>query len=172
MGILNISDELDDQFEDTKLGEGGSRLGSGTYEGTITDVKLVTGDDVWKPWIDVALSVKFNTDEGSISQQYEVMPLTGKDGNVSPGKLKFIKWQLSALGYEGKLKDLEDAILQGTFHGNRVKFEVKETVSTSINQKTGKPYVNTEVVAKDFLEAGLGGGDVSGFATAFDAVVV
>lgn len=170
MGILNISAELDEQFENTAVGA--ARLPVGSYRGSVTGVKVVAGNDVWKPWIDVALQVTLTTDEGTTSTQIELAPLTSKDGSTSPGKLKFVKWQLSALGYEGKLRDLEEAILRGDFHGNVIDFEVKEEVSTSINPKTNQPYVNRETLLKDFVERGLGGSDLTGMVDTFDAVVV
>ena len=171
MGILNISDDLDEQFEEATVG--GARLPAGTYTGSVTGVTLATGDGVWKPWIDTALQVTLTTDEGSAVQQYELAPLTGKDGAISPGKLKFIKWQLGALGYEGKFKNLEAAILNGQFHGNVVEFEVKESEG-SLNSKTGLPYINREIVLKNFVEAGLGGSGMGSDAltSAFDASMV
>jgi hypothetical protein len=171
MGILNISADLDKQFEDTNT-SGGARLDPGTYRATITNIRVVTGSDVWKPWMNAALQVSFSTDQGGCVAQYELEPLTSKDGSISPGKLKFLKWQLASLGYEGKLADLEDTIMRGEFHGNVVNIEVKESVSQRVNPNTGEPYKNREVLAKNFVEKGLGGTDMSGLAEAFDAVVV
>lgn len=171
MGLLNFDDAIDDQFEQTEVGA--KRLPAGTYQGSVSNIQLVTGDDVWKPWVNIALQVQLTTDEGKASTQIELDPLTGKDGTTSPGKLKFLKWQLRSLGYEGSLKNLEAAIMNGIFHGNVVNFEVKETQSTQINEKTGQPFVNRDVVVTEFVEGGLGNSAaVDELAAQLDAVEI
>ena len=148
MGI--ISEAFDEMFDATEVG--GGRLEDGKYEGTVTAVAI---RDSVRSWVDAELSVTLTTDDGSKAfADIEVSPLTTKDGQLSQGKIKFLKWQLQALGYNGKLSELEYN-LESLF-GARVTFEVKSEESTKLNPKTGRPYVNRQTVILDNISPGVG----------------
>lgn len=155
MGI--IPDNLDDEFEETEAGGGGGLLPAGEYEGVVTD--LVIAPSKFRPWRTAELSGKLTVDDGDASGgvtffDFEVAPLTDKEGNTSKGKLKFLKWQLTALGYDGKLSELEQRLHE--LNGARVSFEQKDEASPNINPKSGKPYRDREAILKDNLAPGYG----------------
>ena len=150
MGILNLDDSIDEAFEEAEVGSG--RLADGKYDGVVKGVKIEPSKT---PWIDMQLSVQLEAQQGGTTfANIELSPLTDKEGNISRGKLKFLKWQLQSLGYTGKLSDLEYN-LEGLF-GAGVTFEVKTTEGRT-NPKTGKPYMNREVVMLDNIHPGLAG---------------
>lgn len=140
MGLINIDEETAKAFDEAEVGGSTEpKLPAGPHEGTITSVSIVAGDKVWKPWMDVALQWTVKNEDGYVSDQIEVAPLTNKQGETT-GKLRWLKGQLQGMGYTGGLKDLEMNI--GQVLQNKVKIEIEEEVSDKTNPHTGKPYVN------------------------------
>lgn len=144
-------DEAFEQAEETSF-ERPPRLTAGTYTGHVMSAKVVHGAEARKPWIDSALLVRVEDEKtkGSIFHEFELAPLTDKTGQLSAGKIGFIKGQLRKLGYDGRLSELEFNLDQVIL--NKIRFTVKENVSNKMNEKTGKPYVNTEVVVEELIE--------------------
>ncbi len=150
MGILNLDDNIDAAFDDVEVGKG--RLSDGEYDGVVKAVRIEPGR---KPWVETQLTIELEAQKGGVAfADIEVAPLTDKEGNLSKGKLKFLKWQLESLGYEGKLSNLEYN-LEGLF-GAGVKFKVESTIQNKINPKTGKNYTNTDVVLVENIHPGIG----------------
>jgi hypothetical protein len=150
VGYLETSNDLDKAFDEAEVSQTNypRRLPAGDYVGVVTKVNL--GEST-KPWVDTALHVELTTNDGATAEhEVEVAPLTGKDGEISPGKIKFLKWQLQALGYEGKYSDLEYEL--DALYGRYVDFQVKTSEGSKTNPHTGKPYINREVVLKNPAE--------------------
>ena len=162
---MGIIPDFDSEFEEVKVGEGGEYkpLEAGIYEGVVQSAEI---RESRKPWVDAELSLKIQVDsddqKGKITfADIEVAPLTQKDketGQLVPskGKLKFLKWQLNSLGYDGKLSDLE--YNTHGLVGARVEFEQKVVESSRINTNTGKPFIDREVVLRENLLPGVGVG--------------
>ena len=151
MGILNLDDNIDAAFDDVEVGKG--RLSDGEYDGVVKAVNIQPGR---KPWVDQQLSVTLEAQKGGVAfADIELAPLTDREGNLSKGKLKFLKWQLESLGYQGKLSELEYN-LEGLF-GAGVKFKVETTIQDKVNPNTGKNYTNTDVVLVENIHPGIGG---------------
>lgn len=150
---MGIIPDLDDMFEAAEVGGTYVRVEDGTHEGTITAAAVRESK---KPWRDAEFYVCITTPEGGeVHHTVEVAPLVGKDGNISTGKVKWLKWQLQACGFDGKLSELESQA--ESLMGNRVKFEISSEESTNINEKTGKPYINRDIVVKDYLGSAFDG---------------
>lgn len=168
MGL--IPSNLDDLFNDAEAPKapegGGGLLPAGKYEGVIVGV-AVTGESR-KPWVTAELQLKITVDEGEFAGKstfcdIELAPNTDKTGQPSKGKLGFVKGQLSALGYTGKLSDVEFNAQQ--FMGARVGFTQKVDDGydeqgnlkpyARINTNTNKPYVNREVYLNELLSPGI-----------------
>ena len=129
------------------------RRESGEYLAEVTSVAIA---DNPVSWIDKALmvDVKFLDEIGGDHKvRIELQPCTDKNGNISPGKIKFLRWQLSAL----ELDPDELAFQLFGIIGNQYK--VRYTVdnglnedgtpknpSAKLNPHTGKPYVNRDMV--------------------------
>ena len=129
---------------------------SGEYEVEITSVAIA---DNPVAWIEKALmvDVKYLDDiGGDFKFRLELAPCTDKAGNISPGKIRFLRWQLSALGLDAD----EIAFQLFGIIGNRYK--VRYTVDNGLNEDgslkrpnanlnphTGKPYINRDMI---FLE--------------------
>lgn len=139
MGL--IPSELDSAYNEIPRG-GAGRLPDGSYYGTVTRVSL---KESRKKWIDIELVAQVKEAKTGITSfvAVEVTPLTNRDGDISQGKLKFLKWQLDVLGYNGSLSGLEDHLHELT--GVGVEFNISTELSTRINQKTGQPYENRSV---------------------------
>lgn len=138
----------------------GGLLPAGNYEGAIVGAEVRAG---FKPWVERELSLRLTVDQGEHAGRttfadVELAPLTGRDGQVSDGKMRYLKWQITdVLGYEGKLSELDQHASQ--FVGTRVSFEQKVTLAAKINPSTGTPYENREVTLKAKLgDAPAGGG--------------
>lgn len=153
MGSLGITDEMDKKFEETEVGSGGRTkyFSEGPHVATVTAASVGKGK---KPWIDKGLHITLTGSNGEVAQvEIEVAPLTDKQGNASDGKMKFLKWQLTALGYDGKLSNLEHSL--DTIYGNRVSFKLELVPGKKINPHTGKPYVNADIVLLEASEEPL-----------------
>lgn len=167
MGL--IPESMDQEYEETEVGSGGGGLlPAGDHTGTVVAAEV---RESRKPWVDAELSVKLQITEGEHAGKttfadIELAPLTGKDGQLSKGKLKFVKWQLEALGYEGKLSELEYHVPE--LYGAVVEFEQKVFTyldisgnpvpmngrQPRINEQTGKPYIDREVTLKQNVMPG------------------
>lgn len=169
MGL--IPNNISEAYTSTPAGR--PTLQDGQYNGVVLQARL---GESRKPWVDVALLVQVQDHESGASawSETEVLPLTDGDGDPHPKKLKFLKWQLEALGYDGSLEDLEERVL--TFSGRQVTFDVTTKPSTKINPNTGLPYTNRDVkLLRPYdgeLEGSPGGDDLSGLKEAFGAVEV
>ena len=138
---------IDDIFADISEESTGHRLDVGTYEGTVVSAEVTEGR---APWVDTQLTVNFQTDDGGYAYaDIELAPCLGPDGQISPGKVKFLRWQMQALGIPGAPSEVAQNLAHAV--GNVVAFEVAPQRSGKINEKTGKPY--TETVAKSLVNA-------------------
>lgn len=166
-----VPEGLDEEYEAAEAATGtGGLLPAGEHEGTIVESEI---RDSRKPWVENELMLKIEITEGEHKGKttfcdIEVNPLTDKSGQPSKGKLKYLKWQLESLGYEGKLSELEFHV--GEFIGAQVKFEQKvydyldaagNPVAMNgrdprINDKTGKPYIDREVTLRENILPGVG----------------
>lgn len=158
MGLVPA--DLDEAFDATESGppaDGEGLLPAGEYQGVVVSAEV--RDPKYKTWRDGELSIKLQVTEGEHAGKntfcdVETAPLTNKEGASSPGKLKFLKWQLEALGYNGKLSELPGQAQN--LMGAVVSFEQKIEEQDKINPKTGDKYVNREVVLKENVTPGMG----------------
>lgn len=151
-----ISDEIANALKkDAETSRRPSR-DSGEYEVEVTSVAIA---DNPTGWIEKALMVEVKyLDEagGDFKYRLELAPCKDKTGNISPGKIRFLRWQLNALGLDHE----EIAFQLFGIIGN--KYKVKYTVDNGLNEDgslkrpnanlnphTGKPYINRDMV---FLE--------------------
>ena len=164
MGIVPAN--LDEAFASADASEAPkgdfSPLPEGNYQGVVTSA--VVSDESRRPWVDAELQLKIQVDEGDQSGKFafcdiELAPNTDKEGKPSPGKLGFVKGQLAALGYTGKLSEVEYAVQ--SFVGARIEFRQKVTLSEKTNPHTGSPYENREVYVNELLQAGLAAAPVT-----------
>jgi len=147
---------------------GGGLLPAGEYEGVVVSGEVRSG---FRPWVEQELSLRLQVDTGEFAGRttfcdIELAPLTGRDGNISEGKVRYVKWQITdVLGYDGVLSELSQHAT--SFSGLRVRFEQKVTPAMKVNPATGKPYENREVTLREALgrsEAPLSDGpDTSDF---------
>ena len=127
-------------------------LPAGTYEGVITTAEVRKG---FRPWVDQELSLRLTVAGGEHDGRttfcdIEIAPLKGRDGGISEGKVRYVKWQITdILGYEGTLSELGNHT--DTFVGLKLQFEQKVTPSLKVNPNTGKPYENREVTLRQSL---------------------
>jgi hypothetical protein len=127
-------------------------LPAGDYEGTVVSAEVRRG---FRPWVEQELSLRLTVDGGEHNGRttfcdIEIAPLTAREGGISEGKLRYVKWQITdVLGYDGTLSDL--AQHAGGMDGLRVAFEQKITLAAKVNPVTGKPYENREVTLKQAL---------------------
>lgn len=127
-------------------------LPAGTYEGIVANAEVRSG---FRPWVEQELSLRLTVSGGEFDGRttfcdIEIAPLSGRDGGISEGKVKYVKWQITdVLGYEGALSELGQAA--GQFVGTKVSFEQKVTLAAKINPNTGTPYENREVTLKASL---------------------
>jgi hypothetical protein len=150
---------------------GGGLLPAGEYEGVVASAEVRSG---FRPWVEQELSLRLTVDTGEFNGRttfcdIELAPLTGRDGQISQGKVGYVKWQITdVLGYDGKLSELTGHTDQ--FIGTRVSFEQKITLAMKINPSTGTPYENREVTLKAKLGAAPAGsaGFPAGSAGAID----
>jgi hypothetical protein len=130
----------------------GGLLPAGEFTGTVVSAEVRSG---FRPWVEQELSLRLQVDSGEFTGRttfcdIEIAPLTGRDGGISEGKLKYVKWQITdVLGYDGALSALGDHAQ--TFIGSKVSFEQKITLAAKINPNTGTPYENREVTLKQLL---------------------
>ena len=130
-------------------------LPAGTYEGTITSAEVRKG---FRPWVEQELSLRLAVTGGEHDGRttfcdIEIAPLTGRDGGISEGKVRYVKWQITdVLGYQGTLSDLHQTA--PNFVGTKVRFEQKISLSPKVNPNTGKPYENREVTLKQNMGMG------------------
>lgn len=154
MGLIDSS--IDDDFAKAK--PTAARMEAGpNQEVTIAQVEIVADKTkIKRTWVDVELVVTFQNEAGAKAWHHiELAPLTDKDGNVSPGKLGFVKSQLEAMGFLGKLSELEYQV--NGLLGAKVRINVNDVASTKLNPKTNKPYVNREIYANELIAPGVGG---------------
>ena len=132
---------------------------SGTYGVEVTSVAIA---DSPTSWINKALMVEVKfLDEiaGTHKVRIELDPCTDKTGNLSAGKIKFLRWQLGALGLNAEELAFE---LFGII-GNH--YEAKYTVddglnpdgsfkrpNANLNPHTQKPYINRDLVFMKKIE--------------------
>jgi hypothetical protein len=134
---------------------GGGLLPAGQYEGTVQSAEVRSG---FRPWVEQELSLRLIVDGGDYAGRttfcdIEIAPLSGREGGISEGKVKYVKWQIAdVLGYDGALSELTKHTDQ--FVGTRVSFEQKVTLAAKINPNTGAPYENREVTLKASLGKG------------------
>jgi hypothetical protein len=127
-------------------------LPAGTYEGTITSAEVRKG---FRPWVEQELSLRLTVTGGEHDGRttfcdIEIAPLTGRDGGISEGKVRYVKWQITdVLGYTGALSEM--AQHTANFVGAKVRFEQKISLSPKVNPNTGKPYENREVTLREHL---------------------
>ncbi len=140
-----VSADIAAAFESAELG--GAKLEDGNYVGTIRSLKVEEGKMYGRDA--VVLKGSVGNEEGMAFFDIELSPLTDKEGNLSAGKVKFLKWQLDAMGFKGSIEDLEFHL--ANLIDNEVDFEVRSKVSAKINEKTGQPYINTDTVIKNFI---------------------
>jgi hypothetical protein len=116
-------------------------LPAGNYEGVVTSAEELS----------LRLQVAGGEHDGRTTfADIEIAPLKGRDGGISDGKLRYVKWQITdVLGYEGTLSELGNHAQQ--FVGLKLAFEQKVTPSMKVNPNTGKPYENREVTLKQNL---------------------
>ena len=168
---MATDEELDALYEEAEVPTGGGGLlPAGSYTGTVISAEV---RDSKTPWIDEELSLKLQVTEGDHAGKttfcdIELKPLTDKNDQPSKGKVKFVKWQLEALGYDGKLSEVKFGV--AGLYGAVVEFEQKVTDyldaegnpvgmngrQPRINENTGKPYVDREVTLKDNVLPGSG----------------
>ena len=172
MGLVPASlDSAFDEVEAQKNEGPGGLPPEGEYEGVILSAEV--GESV-KSWIDAELKLKLQVDEGQYSGKVtfadiELAPCTDREGNPSKGKLGFVKGQLAALGYTGKLSEVEYNL--NSFIGARVKFRQKVDTHLDdagnvvpyasgkmpkLNPHTNKPYEDREVYLNELLQPGFG----------------
>ncbi|MCW2962624.1 MAG: hypothetical protein JWM25_1836 [Thermoleophilia bacterium] len=131
---------------------GGGLLPAGEYEGVIVGAEVRSG---FRPWVEQELSLRLSVDSGEFNGRttfcdIELAPLTGRDGGISEGKVRYVKWQITdVLGYDGVLSEL--AQHTGQFVGTRIAFEQKISLAAKVNPATGTPYENREVTLKTNL---------------------
>ncbi|MBC7461673.1 MAG: hypothetical protein H7287_09960 [Thermoleophilia bacterium] len=150
----------------------GGLLPAGEYEGVVAGAEVRSG---FRPWVEQELSLRLTVDAGEFNGRttfcdIELSPLHGRDGQISSGKVGYLKWQITdVLGYDGVLSELDQHA--GTFVGTRVSFEQKITLAAKVNPATGTPYENREVTLKAKLGAAPAGSaiDTSAFAAAVAA---
>lgn len=145
----------------------GGLLPAGEYTGAVVSAEVRKG---FRPWVEQELSLRLTVDSGEATGRttfcdIELAPLTGRDGGISEGKVRYVKWQITdVLGYDGVLSELANHTEQ--FTGMRVSFEQKVTPATKINPATGVPYENREVTLKAKLDSAAPAGaapDLSDF---------
>ncbi|MCW2925319.1 MAG: hypothetical protein JWM98_2723 [Thermoleophilia bacterium] len=130
----------------------GGLLPAGEYEGVVVSAEVRSG---FRPWVEQELSLRLQVDTGEASGRttfcdIELAPLTGRDGGISEGKVRYVKWQITdVLGYDGVLSELGQHA--AAFAGTRVSFEQKITLAAKVNPATGTPYENREVTLKQRL---------------------
>lgn len=130
----------------------GGLLPAGEYTGTVVNAEVRKG---FRPWVEQELSLRLQVDAGEFMGRttfcdIELAPLTGREGGISEGKVKYVKWQITdVLGYDGQLSALADHA--HTFVGAKLSFEQKIRLAAKINPQTGTPYENREVTLKSFL---------------------
>lgn len=132
---------------------------TGEYEVEVTSVAIADNPTTW---IEKALMVeaKFLDDLGGTQKvRIELAPCTAKDGSLSTGKIKFLRWQLGALGLDPD----EIAFQLFGIIGNHYK--AKYTADDGLdangeprperkdrNPHTGKPYINKDLVFNSKIE--------------------
>jgi hypothetical protein len=155
-----ISDSIAEALKKDEAESQRPRRESGTYEVEVTSVAI---EDNPKPWIEKGLKVKarFLDDiAGEHECLIELSPCTGKDGSISPGKIKFLRWQLGALGLDHE----ELAFQLFGIIGNRYEAQYKvddglnedgtpRNPKANLNPHTGKPYINRDLVFKKKIES-------------------
>lgn len=127
-------------------------LPAGSYEGVIQSAEVRAG---FRPWVEQELSLRIQIKGGEHDGRttfcdIELAPLTGRDGQISEGKMRYVKWQITdVLGYEGPLSDLTS--FAPNVIGLRIQFDQKVSLSPKLNPRTGKPYENREVTLRQAL---------------------
>lgn len=132
------------------------RRDSGEYLVEVTSVAIA---DNPTSWIEKALLVdaKFLDETGGDHKvRIELAPCTDKTGNISPGKIKFLRWQLGALGLDPENLAFELFGIIGNTYKSRYTVDdgLNEDGSlkrpgANLNPHTGKPYINRDLI---FLE--------------------
>lgn len=152
-----ISDEISKALAADEAASNTPFRESGEFPVEVTSVAIA---DNPTSWIEKALMVeaKFLDDIGGAAKvRIELAPCTDKTGAISPGKIKFLRWQLSALGLDHD----ELAFQLFGIIGNKYKgrYTVDDGLNAdgslkrpnaNLNPHTGKPYINKDLI---FLEA-------------------
>jgi hypothetical protein len=184
MGL--VPSNLDDAYETSEAAKassgGGGLLMPGEYTGVV--VEAAVGESM-KPWVTAELKLKLQvTTEGSEKDKFtfcdiELAPNTNKNGEPSPGKLKFVKGQLvNGLGFEGKLSEVEYNV--DKFLGAVIEFRQKVDNHLDengqpdewarMNPNTNLPYIDREVYLNKLVTPGFGAGVTTGQAPATPAI--
>jgi hypothetical protein len=136
------------------------RRESGEYLVEVTSVGLA---DNPTSWIEKAIMVdtRFLDDIGGEHKvRIELSPCTGRDGEISEGKIRFLGWQLRALGLDpdeiafqlfgliGNTYKARYTVDNGLDENGEPKFP-----NAKLNPHTGKPYVNRDLVFLEKVEA-------------------
>lgn len=153
MGLIGSG--MDEAFEKAKVGA--KKMEAGIHEATIAKLEFVADkEQIKRPWVDVELVITLEDESGGKAwHRIELMPLTDKDGNPSPGKLGYVKGQLENMGYHGKLSQLENSI--GNLLGAKVRISVEDKQGKARPaDKGGGHYINREVYVQELLAAGAG----------------
>jgi hypothetical protein len=152
----NINDAIKKDAEDSNK----PRRESGEYQVEVTSVAIADNPTTW---IEKALMVeaKFLDEIGGTHKvRIELSPCTARDGGLSPGKIKFLRWQLGALGLDAD----EIAFQLFGIIGNRYKgrYTVDDGLNedgslkrpgANLNPHTGKPYINRDLIFLEKLES-------------------
>jgi hypothetical protein len=117
----------EDDLPDPNDGGGSvDKIQPGEYNGTVESMAIQPHkhfDGVTE------LAFGITMDDGpTVHGGIETSPFKTKDGEHSPGKVKFAKWQIkSVLGYKGSLADLPS--VAQSYVGKRVRFRLKAAPS-------------------------------------------
>ncbi|MCW2956862.1 MAG: hypothetical protein JWO69_1731, partial [Thermoleophilia bacterium] len=76
---------------------GGGLLPAGEYTGVVVGAEVRSG---FRPWVEQELSLRLTVDGGDYNGRttfcdIELAPLTGRDGGISDGKVRYVKWQIT-----------------------------------------------------------------------------
>lgn len=132
------------------------RRESGEYLVEVTGVGIA---DKPVAWIDKALMIeaKFLDDIGGDHKvRLELSPCTDQQGAISPGKIRFLRWQLEALQLDAEELAFQVYGVIGNVY--KCRYTVDDGINedgtykrpnAKLNPHTGKPYINRDLV---FLE--------------------
>lgn len=131
--------------------EGGARMPIGSHVVVVESCEVRVGEDARPKYADASLNVKVKNESGEVAfGDWEVSPLTNKQGEVSEGKVRFLKTILTNLGYDKPLSQLP--VNAGGLVGSRVRVDVSEELSKKMNPDTNEPYRNRRLFVTELIE--------------------